>query len=200
MAQGDPTAEGRDVVLSCALPACGGTIQDGWCDRCGRAPAEAAGTSRAPHAVAVGAAPDDRNRSGTHLQALDEPMTQRWGGAGRTRTTTRRQAADAADLPPIPSRDPLQAIMPDPVVPEHKRFCGTCGSPVGRSHDDRPGRTEGYCRQCRAWFSFTPKLRAGDVVAEQYEIVGCLAHGGQGWIYLAKDTRSPTAGSCSRGC
>ncbi|MEA2141825.1 MAG: serine/threonine-protein kinase PknG, partial [Solirubrobacteraceae bacterium] len=34
---------------------------------------------------------------------------------------------------------------------------------------------------------FVPKLRAGDVVGEQYEVAGCLAHGGLGWIYLARD-------------
>jgi serine/threonine-protein kinase PknG len=32
-----------------------------------------------------------------------------------------------------------------------------------------------------------PKLRAGDVVHGQYEVAGCLAHGGLGWIYLAVD-------------
>jgi serine/threonine-protein kinase PknG len=32
-----------------------------------------------------------------------------------------------------------------------------------------------------------PKLARGDIVAAQYEVVGCLAHGGLGWIYLAKD-------------
>ena len=32
-----------------------------------------------------------------------------------------------------------------------------------------------------------PKLNAGDLVAGQYEIAGCLAHGGLGWIYLARD-------------
>ena len=33
----------------------------------------------------------------------------------------------------------------------------------------------------------TPTLRAGDIVAGQYEIVGPIAHGGLGWIYLASD-------------
>lgn len=32
-----------------------------------------------------------------------------------------------------------------------------------------------------------PKLAAGEVVAGQYEIVGPIAHGGLGWIYLAMD-------------
>jgi serine/threonine-protein kinase PknG len=33
-----------------------------------------------------------------------------------------------------------------------------------------------------------PKLAKGDLVANQYEVVGCLARGGLGWVYLAKDT------------
>lgn len=33
----------------------------------------------------------------------------------------------------------------------------------------------------------TPRLKAGDLVAGQYEVAGCLAHGGLGWIYLARD-------------
>ena len=32
-----------------------------------------------------------------------------------------------------------------------------------------------------------PQLKPGDIVAEQYEILGVLAHGGLGWIYLAND-------------
>ncbi len=40
---------------------------------------------------------------------------------------------------------------------------------------------------CRFPFSFDPKLQAGDLVAGQYEVAGCLAHGGLGWIYLARD-------------
>lgn len=32
-----------------------------------------------------------------------------------------------------------------------------------------------------------PALTAGDVVAGQYEILGVIAHGGMGWIYLAED-------------
>ncbi|MDP9260402.1 MAG: protein kinase, partial [Actinomycetota bacterium] len=33
-----------------------------------------------------------------------------------------------------------------------------------------------------------PSLAKGDLVGNQYEIMGCLAHGGLGWIYLARDT------------
>ncbi|WP_018297266.1 serine/threonine protein kinase [Corynebacterium lubricantis] len=32
-----------------------------------------------------------------------------------------------------------------------------------------------------------PQLRPGDILAGQYEILGVIAHGGMGWIYLAED-------------
>ncbi|GAA3498524.1 serine/threonine-protein kinase [Streptomyces prasinosporus] len=80
-------------------------------------------------------------------------------------------------------------MLDDPEVPERKRFCSRsdCGAPVGRARSDRPGRTEGFCTKCGHPYSFVPKLRPGDVVHGQYEVVGCLAHGGLGWIYLAVD-------------
>ncbi|MFC4912796.1 serine/threonine-protein kinase [Actinomadura gamaensis] len=90
-------------------------------------------------------------------------------------------------MPTVPERDPATAIMADPSVPEHKRRCGNCDAPVGRGRNGMPGRSEGYCPKCGTRFSFTPKLGPGDVVAGQYEVLGCLAHGGLGWIYLAKD-------------
>ncbi len=58
---------------------------------------------------------------------------------------------------------------------------------MGRGRDGSPGRAEGFCRNCGTPFSFIPKLAAGDLVAGQYEVAGCLAHGGLGWIYLARD-------------
>ncbi|MFD0803044.1 tetratricopeptide repeat protein, partial [Streptomonospora algeriensis] len=93
-------------------------------------------------------------------------------------------------VPPVPYRDPASAVLSDPVVAEKNRVCGYCGEGVGRSRPGRPGRTgrtEGYCRSCGTEFSFTPKLVPGDLVAGQYEVLGCLAHGGLGWIYLARD-------------
>ncbi len=58
---------------------------------------------------------------------------------------------------------------------------------VGRSRDGKPGRTEGFCPKCRTEFSYAPKLIPGDLVGGQYQVVGALAHGGLGWIYLAND-------------
>jgi serine/threonine-protein kinase PknG len=181
-------------VSSCAQPACGGTIDAGYCDTCGLAPGRAGdgAAAVAADAEAQGAtrgrpAPASmKTRGGAAGTA--EPPTQRWGGNARTRTTSRPHlGAGLVEVKPVPARDPSEAVMVDPKVAEQRRFCGRCGSPVGRARDAAPGRAEGFCRHCGAPFSFTPKLRAGDVVAEQYEVVGCLAHGGLGWIYLAKD-------------
>ncbi|MFC4912512.1 serine/threonine-protein kinase [Actinomadura gamaensis] len=87
----------------------------------------------------------------------------------------------------MPYRDPADAIMENPEVPENRRFCSRCDEPVGRSREGKPGRTEGFCRNCGHPFSFTPKLKPGDTLGDQYEVLGCLAHGGLGWIYLARD-------------
>jgi serine/threonine-protein kinase PknG len=117
-------------------------------------------------------------------------------GTTRRRTTTRavsarfRLGAGLVDFPPIPEIDPATVVVENPVVPEHKRFCSIDGEPVGRSRDGQPGRTEGFCPKCGHPFSFTPALVRGDLVGDgRYEIVGCLAHGGLGWIYLARDHR-----------
>jgi serine/threonine-protein kinase PknG len=90
-------------------------------------------------------------------------------------------------VPLAPVADPRSVIMKDPQVAEEKRFCARCGATVGRSRDGQPGRARGFCPKCRTEFSFEPKLHPGDVVSEQYEVLGALAHGGLGWIYLARD-------------
>ena len=87
----------------------------------------------------------------------------------------------------MPARDPAAAILANPQVPSGKRFCGACERPVGRDRDGQPGLTEGYCAHCGTPFSFEPKLAAGELVGGQYEVLGCLAHGGLGWIYLGMD-------------
>jgi serine/threonine-protein kinase PknG len=93
------------------------------------------------------------------------------------------------EVPPVPARDPATAVLARPEVPESRRYCGNCGQPVGRTLEGHPGRAEGFCRNCGTRFSFVPKLQPGELVARQYEVLGCLAHGGLGWIYLARDRR-----------
>jgi serine/threonine-protein kinase PknG len=75
--------------------------------------------------------------------------------------------------------DPLASIVPG-VVPERKRFCSGCDTPLKRD--------TGFCPKCGQEYSFLPTLQPGDVVAEKYEIKGTIAFGGLGWIYLALDT------------
>jgi serine/threonine-protein kinase PknG len=87
----------------------------------------------------------------------------------------------------VPYRDPTTAVLENPEVPESRRYCSRCHREVGRARDGRPGRLEGFCRACGHPFSFTPKLAPGEVLRGQYEVLGCLAHGGLGWVYLAAD-------------
>ena len=87
----------------------------------------------------------------------------------------------------MPEKDPLEALMTNPVVAESKRFCWNCGRPVGRSSPDGHALSEGWCPHCGSAYLFLPQLSPSDMVAEQYEIKGCIAHGGLGWVYLAFD-------------
>ncbi|NDO91070.1 serine/threonine-protein kinase [Cellulosimicrobium composti] len=108
-------------------------------------------------------------------------------GTSSTRLRGRGLGAGLTTVPSVPVRDPLQSVMAVPEVAERKRFCPACGEKVGRGRDGQPGRTSGFCPHCGTRFDFTPQLKPGDLVGGQYEVVGCLAHGGLGWIYLARD-------------
>ncbi|WP_411158500.1 serine/threonine protein kinase, partial [Streptomyces sp. CBMA291] len=110
-------------------------------------------------------------------------------GSSSGQSARNRLGAGLVAIPEVPRPDPRGAVMANPEVPERKRFCSRsdCGAPVGRSRGERQGRTEGFCTACGHPYSFVPKLRGGDIVHGQYEVAGCLAHGGLGWIYLAVD-------------
>ena len=177
----------------CSQPGCTGTIIDGYCDVCG-SPASSPGDDHAPISTGAPASAITGGSSRLRVTALgsqrvsgsDSKITKRIRSDSQ-RLRTARLGAGLTRVPPAPVIDAAQAIMKNPQVPEEKRNCPNCGSPVGRSRDGRPGRSEGFCPKCGNSFSFTPKLQPGDLVAHQYEVVGCLAHGGLGWIYLAKD-------------
>ncbi|MFJ6635975.1 tetratricopeptide repeat protein [Streptomyces sp. NPDC091376] len=116
-------------------------------------------------------------------------VSVRSSGASASSSGRNRLGAGLVTVPDVPRPDPRSAVMANPEVPERKRFCSRsdCGAPVGRARGDRSGRTEGFCTKCGHPYSFVPKLREGDIVHGQYEVIGCLAHGGLGWIYLAID-------------
>ncbi|KUI32397.1 serine/threonine protein kinase [Mycobacterium sp. IS-1496] len=105
----------------------------------------------------------------------------------RTLSPVRRLGGGLVEIPRVPTKDPLEALMTNPVVAENKRFCWNCGRPVGRSTSDGKALSEGWCPHCGSQYSFLPQLNPGDMVADQYEIKGCIAHGGLGWVYLAFD-------------
>jgi serine/threonine-protein kinase PknG len=214
--------------VNCARPGCTGTIVDGYCDRCGMAPARPVGSSATPATVSCSTAPPATSTpppnppatstpppnppatstpppnppatpvavtpSGTPLTATPSSASLASRGSAKPGTTARtrlsarhRLGAGLVEIPSIPFRDPADAVLPDAVVPESRRFCARCDEPVGRSRDGAPGRTAGFCQKCGAPFSFEPQLKAGELVAGQYEVAGCLAHGGMGWVYLARD-------------
>ncbi|WP_171116437.1 MULTISPECIES: serine/threonine-protein kinase [Streptomyces] len=116
-------------------------------------------------------------------------VSVRSSGSTAGSSTRGRLGAGLVQVPQVPRPDPRAMVLANPEVPERKRYCSRsdCGAPVGRARGDRPGRTEGFCTKCGHPYSFVPKLKAGDIVHGQYEVVGCLAHGGLGWIYLAVD-------------
>ena len=177
----------------CGREGCGGTVEDGFCDECGLAPPEAeASVATVPRAVPDSAqtAADGtlpwRSVSGTR-GSTRSGRSGRGSRRGTARTRRGQLGIGLVDVPSVAYRDPAAAVMANPEVAESKRFCSRCGHPVGRAKDGQKGRTEGFCTQCGSHFSFTPKLVSGDVVAGQYEVLGCIAHGGLGWIYLARD-------------
>ncbi|OLB63959.1 MAG: hypothetical protein AUI10_13150 [Actinobacteria bacterium 13_2_20CM_2_72_6] len=180
---------------ACQRPGCTGHYDaDGYCDECGH---------KAPAGMAVGAPSVARPSIGVpsvpttgFTGPTGAGLAGRSTGHSRSRSAGRgRLGANLVEVPPVPLRDPASAVQKDPKVPESQRFCGNCGEPAGRSRDGRPGRTEGFCPKCRTKYSFVPRLTPGEPVDDRYEILGALAHGGLGWIYLARDRNISDAGS-----
>ncbi|UGY91448.1 serine/threonine-protein kinase [Streptomyces gobiensis] len=184
-----------DQRQPCQRPNCEGAYEDVgggqlYCDICGVSPViSPAGLVSSPPTGVT-------NQSGSRSAAsLSGTTSNRSVSVRSSRKSTssssgrNRLGAGLVTVPEVPRPDPALAVLANPEVPERKRFCSNsdCGSAVGRSRGDHPGRTEGFCTKCGRRYSFVPKLNPGDVVRGQYKVAGCLAHGGLGWIYLAVD-------------
>ena len=174
--------------MKCERPWCDppGEIEAGYCNRCGSAPEPP--RAEQPDSAPVSAATVAPRNVGTSSPRTGTPR----GGTTRAAVTgTQVRAASRVELPPPDIKDIADVLLENPSIPENKRYCGNpeCNQPVGRGRDGEPGRTEGFCRKCRHPFSFTPKLEPNTLVGGQYEVQGCLAHGGLGWIYLAHDVK-----------
>ena len=122
---------------------------------------------------------------GSARAGLSRP-TRRLVDAPRTASSTSAPASPTSRRRRCPTR--VRSCSPNPSVAEEKRFCSACGAPVGRGRATAsPAAPRASARSAAPPYSFAPKLHAGDVVGGQYEVVGCIAHGGLGWIYLARD-------------
>ena len=177
--------------MKCPRPECdppGDLDPQGYCDRCGLKTVDDPGAADLSPLSAKTAAP---RQPGTSPRT----GTPRSGTTRAARTSaasgTGARAGRRVEVPPPDIKNEQDVLLDNPSIPESKRFCGKpgCNEPVGRGRDGQPGRTEGFCRKCRHPFSFAPKLAAGALVFDQYEVAGCIAHGGLGWIYLARDLK-----------
>jgi len=133
---------------------------------------------------------DDEGLSLIGPDTTDSEPQERVTVATRVLPPVRKLSGGLVEIPWVRDIDPVEALMTDPVVPESKRYCWNCGKPVGRSDGNQngfQGSSEGWCPSCGSRYSFMPQLNSGDTVAGQYEVKGCIAHGGLGWVYLAVD-------------
>ncbi len=175
--------------MKCPRPECdppGDLDPQGYCDRCGLKTVDDPGVADLSPLSAKTAAPRQPGtspRTGTPRSGTTRAA--RTSAASATGTRAGRRVV----LPPPDIKEATAVLLENPSIPESKRFCGApgCNEPVGRGRDGQPGRTEGFCRKCRHPFSFAPKLTPSTLVGGQYEVVGSIAHGGLGWIYLARD-------------
>jgi serine/threonine-protein kinase PknG len=165
-------------MSACVRPGCDGTYgAHGYCGRCGRKAPKAERPAEKSEPVS-GRARSRRSGRGTAPTVSD-----------RFIGSTRPKTGIVVDLPEVAPRDPATLSWVDWEVSESKRFChnATCGEPVGRGRDGKPGLTSGFCRKCGWKFVAGPTLSKGELVDKRYEIFHCIARGGQGWIYLARD-------------
>ena len=196
--------------MNCTREGCTGTIVDGYCDVCGMAPVRAAppaSATPAGHDPGLGSDPcphpDPGSRAATARDpvtgAADHPVELTHDGLNRhCAPRHHRPDADHRARPPRcrPRRDPRGAV---PRPRRRRAWRGRDGARepallrqlrASRSAADgtaHPAAPDGLLPQLRHALLLHPKLTPGDLVGGQYEVVGCLAHGGLGWIYLARD-------------
>ncbi|WP_258573929.1 protein kinase domain-containing protein [Streptomyces sp. KM273126] len=164
---------GREM---CNLPDCGrGEIDEqGFCDVCDREPLRQEDTVPADRAPE----PEPPTRGGTSV-GVAHVRPDPWYGLGLVGSD------QAPEAPEVLLR------LSAPVAEEH-RFCAnpSCGRPVGRGHDGRPGRTTGFCEHCCTPFDFAQP--SGLTIAGRYDVARVLGSGAYGAAYLAHDRNLAT--------
>ena len=127
----------------------------------------ATATTGRPQATQALFRPDFDDSEGVSIVTAETEPTEHPTPPMRTVRRIRRLGGGLVEVPRVPARDPLDALMTNPVVAEAKRFCWNCGKPVGRSTSDGDAQSEGWCPHCASPYSFIPQLSPGDMVAEQ---------------------------------
>ncbi|WP_405875622.1 tetratricopeptide repeat protein [Streptomyces sp. NBC_00005] len=97
------------------------------------------------------------------------------------------------ELLALPERAPrpAQERLVRPEAPLRIRMgcsAAECGITFAPPYTEGPVPVEGHCPACGEPYSYRPELAEGNVLRDQYRIMGAIAHGGQGWVYLAEDT------------
>ncbi len=150
-------------MARCDRPDCGrGDIDDqGFCSACDRQ-----------------AAAGCRNETGPVVASAAPGRSEPWWGLGLVTAGAVPETADEfADI--------------DTTLAEQRRFCAGCRLPVGRGHDETPGRATGFCPDCGRRFDFTG-AHVGELVAGRYEIKRKLGAGSFGAALLAYDRNLET--------
>ncbi|MFF1405355.1 tetratricopeptide repeat protein [Streptomyces sp. NPDC058294] len=158
-------------MTSCLRPGCAGRIMvTGYCGTCGHRHAEPRTAPQEPPPVTT--TEDTAGPAAVHAVAGIGGLDQH----------------GLVVLPEVPVPDDV--LVKDPRPPTGGRRCGAdgCTMIIGVGYGGQPARDTGRCPRCGTPYSFLPQLAPGDVVAGHYRVLGCLAHGGLGWIYLAEDT------------
>lgn len=113
-------------------------------------------------------------------------------GRSRTAPPVSGETADGEllTLPSLQPSDPEKQLVREGRIPLSARVCGNekCGALIAPPMVPEPVPDEGWCPECRVRFSFVSHLQKGELLNGQYEVLGFLAHGGQGRVHLAADT------------
>ncbi|WP_413102797.1 tetratricopeptide repeat protein [Streptomyces sp. Inha503] len=153
----------------------------GFCSECGRRPPPAAPDPAPPPAGP--AAPLTSESTATTARARRRDVARKF--------TVRPAGEGLLDLPRVELPSLRDLVMDDPHPPSRGQTCGWegCDAVVGAPYAGQSALSRGYCPRCRHPFDFTPRLSPGDLLGDQYRVVGCVGYGGLGWVYLAEDTQ-----------
>ncbi|WP_413115557.1 tetratricopeptide repeat protein [Streptomyces sp. CY1] len=161
----------------------------GFCTECGRRALPTAPEPTPPPAQA-GAFPP--TRPGEALVSESTATTARARRRDVARKFTVRPAGeDPLALPRVELPSLRDLVMDDPHPPSRGQTCGWegCEEIVGAPYAGQPALSRGYCPRCRHPFDFAPRLSPGNLLGDQYRVIGCVGYGGLGWVYLAEDTQ-----------